>query len=60
MAAYSSENILKKRFRYYILEAAAATIDCLEAARLVKKLAHTHRFEHESSGFKSKHLTTTP
>ena len=27
---------------------------------LVKKLAHTHGFEHESSGLKSKHLTTRP
>ena len=27
---------------------------------LVKKLAHTHRFEHEPSGLKSKHLTTRP
>ena len=25
-----------------------------------KKLAHTHGFEHETSGFKSKHLTTRP
>ena len=27
---------------------------------LVKKLAHTHGFEHEPSGLKSKHLTTRP
>ena len=27
---------------------------------LVKKLAHTHRFEHEPSGLKSKHLTARP
>ena len=27
---------------------------------LVKKLAHTHGFEHETSGLKSKHLTTRP
>ena len=27
---------------------------------LVKKLAHTHGFEHEISGLKSKHLTTRP
>ena len=27
---------------------------------LVKKLAHTHGFEHEPSGLKSKHLTTGP
>ena len=27
---------------------------------LVNKLAHTHRFEHETSGLKSKHLTTRP
>ena len=27
---------------------------------LVKKLAHTHGFEHESSGLNSKHLTTRP
>ena len=27
---------------------------------LVKKLAHTHRFEHEPSGLKSKHLTPRP
>ena len=27
---------------------------------LVKKLAHTHRFEHEPSGLKSKLLTTRP
>ena len=26
----------------------------------VKKLAHTHGFEHEPSGFKGKHLTTRP
>ena len=25
-----------------------------------EKLAHTHRFEHETSGLKSKHLTTRP
>ena len=25
-----------------------------------KKLAHTHRFEHQPSGLKSKHLTTRP
>ena len=27
---------------------------------LVKKLAHTHGFDHETSGLKSKHLTTRP
>ena len=27
---------------------------------LVKNLAHTHRFEHEPSGLRSKHLTTRP
>ena len=27
---------------------------------LVKKLPHTHGFEHEPSGLKSKHLTTRP
>ena len=27
---------------------------------LVKKLAHIHGFEHETSGLKSKHLTTRP
>ena len=27
---------------------------------LVKKLAHTHGFEHEPFGLKSKHLTTRP
>ena len=27
---------------------------------LTKKLAHTHGFEHETSGLKSKHLTTRP
>ena len=27
---------------------------------LEKKLAHTHGFEHETSGLKSKHLTTRP
>ena len=27
---------------------------------LVKKLAHTHGFEHEPSGLKSKHRTTRP
>ena len=27
---------------------------------LVKKLAQTHGFEHETSGLKSKHLTTRP
>ena len=35
-------------------------IDRLEVARIVKNLAHTHRFEHETSGFKSKHLNTRP
>ena len=25
-----------------------------------EKLAHTHRFEHETSGLKSKHLTIRP
>ena len=28
--------------------------------KLVKKLAHTHGFEHETSGLKTKHLTTRP
>ena len=28
--------------------------------RSVAKLAHTHRFEHEHVGLKSKHLTTRP
>ena len=28
--------------------------------KLVKKLAHTHGFEHKPSGLKSKHLTTRP
>ena len=27
---------------------------------LVKKLAHTHGFEHEPTGLKSKHLATRP
>ena len=27
---------------------------------LVKNLAHTHGFEHETSGLESKHLTTRP
>ena len=27
---------------------------------LVKKLAHTHQFEHKTSGLKSKHLATRP
>ena len=28
--------------------------------RVFKKLAHTHGFDHEPSGLKSKHLTTRP
>ena len=36
------------------------SVEKKENLLLRKKLAHTHGFEHETSGLKSKHLTTRP